>query len=368
MTLSLAFDKVSERSRLVLRICAFAASEPIPEWMFREAGNQLPSMFMETVGDGLKWNHVVGELRRYGLAKRILIRSYDGGHALLFHRLTQQVVRTRIAAAEDRMAFYRMLDNVCPDDPYCPHDWPRYEALVEHVTQLGRVHEAYHIDTYEFARLLSRVAIFLSQKGNHKDARELAERALEARRRVLGEEHPDTLTSTSNFAMVLLAQGDHAGARELQERVLETVRRVLGEEHPDTLTSMNNLAVALLAQGDHAGARELKERALEVRRRVLGEEHPDTLTSMSNLAVTLGDQSDHVGARELKERVLETRRRVLGEEHPDTLTSMGNLAAMLRAHGDRAGARELEERVFEARRRVLGEEHPDTLAAWATSP
>ena len=37
-------------------------------------------------------------------------------------------------------------------------------------------------------------------------------------------------------------QGDYAGARQLEERVLEARKRVLGEEHPDTLTSMNNLA------------------------------------------------------------------------------------------------------------------------------
>ena len=360
-TLSLAFDTLSAEARLLLRLCAFAAPEPVPEWMFREAGAQLPSALMEAVGDGLKWNHVVGELRRYGLAKRIQITSEENGHALVFHRLTQHVVRTRLASAEDCRAFSGVLYSGCPNDPSHPKDWPRYEALVEHATQLIRIHKAYHIDTYEFARLLGSVAIFLSQKGNHKDARELQERVLEAHRRVLGEEHPETLTSMTNLAVTLGAQGDHAGARELQERVLEAHRRVLGEEHPETLTSMTNLAVTLSDQGDHAGARELEERVLEARRRVLGEEHPDTLTSMNNLAVTLSDQGDHAGARELQERVLEAHRRVLGEEHPGTLASMGNLAVTLRAQGDHTGARELQERVLEAHRRVLGEEHPDTL-------
>ena len=170
-----------------------------------------------------------------------------------------------------------MLYSVCPNDPNHPDDWPRYEALVEHATQLIRVDKAYHLDTYEFARLLSSVAVFLSQKGKHKDARELQERVVESQRRVLGEEHPDTLTSMNNLALTLQAQGGHAGARELQERVVEAQRRVLEEEHPDTLTSMSNLALTLSEQGDHAGARELQERVLEARRRVLGEEHPHTL-------------------------------------------------------------------------------------------
>ena len=109
---------------------------------------------------------------------------------------------------------------------------------------------------------------------------------------------------------------------------------MLGEEHPDTLTSMNNLASTLRAQGDYAGARRLQERVLEVRTRVLGEEHPDTLTSMHNLALTLSAQSDHSGARQLQDRVLEVMRSVHGEEHPDTLTAMNNLAATLWAEGD----------------------------------
>jgi formylglycine-generating enzyme required for sulfatase activity len=79
--------------------------------------------------------------------------------------------------------------------------------------------------------------------------------------------------------MTLKAQGELAGERALEERVLEVRRRVLGEEHPETLSSMGNLAMTLKAQGELAGARLLEERVLEVRRRVLGEEHQETLTS-----------------------------------------------------------------------------------------
>jgi hypothetical protein len=45
-----------------------------------------------------------------------------------------------------------------------------------------------------------------------------------------------------NLATTRYVQGDLVGARNLQEQVLAVSRRVLGEEHPDTLTAMNNLA------------------------------------------------------------------------------------------------------------------------------
>jgi hypothetical protein len=70
----------------------------------------------------------------------------------------------------------------------------------------------------------------------------------------------------------------------LQEQSLAGRRRVLGEYHPDTLTSMSNLAATRQALGDLEGAHQLHEQALAARRRVLGENYPDTLASMDNLA------------------------------------------------------------------------------------
>ena len=407
-TLSVAFEKLSPHARRLLRLCALAAPEPVPEWLFREAGDLLPDSLADTFGDDVAWNRIVAELRRYGLAGRI--SDEETGHALVLHRLIRQVVRTRLAEpAEDCGVLQAVLASACTGDPGHPDHWPRYAALAEHVIQLDRVSPHGSLDPETIVGLLNRVALFLQfrsvrytdavrllrraidiasrqwgdshpdtlasmnhlavtlrargDQGDLGEAREFQERVLEGCRRVSGEEHPNTLTSMNNLASTLQAQGDLRGARELEEQVLEVRRRVSGEEHPDTLTSMNNLASTLQAQGDLRGARELEEQVLEARCRVLGEEHPDTLTSMNNLASTLQAQDDLRGARELQERVVEDRRRVLGEEHPDTLTSMNNLASTLQAQGDLVTARKLEEKVLEDRRRVLGEEHPNTLTS-----
>ena len=65
---------------------------------------------------------------------------------------------------------------------------------------------------------------------------------METRKRVLGEEHLDTLTSIGNLASTYRNQGRWKEAEELEVQVMETRKRVLGEKHPDTLTSMGNLA------------------------------------------------------------------------------------------------------------------------------
>jgi len=70
-------------------------------------------------------------------------------------------------------------------------------------------------------------------------------------------------------------------------QIMEGREKALGKEHPDTLTSVSNLALVLLHQGKHEAAEEMNRRALEGREKALGKEHPDTLTSVSNLADVL---------------------------------------------------------------------------------
>jgi hypothetical protein len=73
---------------------------------------------------------------------------------------------------------------------------------------------------------------------------------------------------------------------------------VLGADHPHTLTSRNNLALVLHGQGLLVEAAAEHRAVLHARERVLGADHPHTLTSRNNLAAVLRDQGtlDEIGA------------------------------------------------------------------------
>lgn len=58
---------------------------------------------------------------------------------------------------------------------------------------------------------------------------------------------------------------------------------MLGEQHPETLTSMRDLANLYQVQGKYAEAERLLTRALEIRRRIQGEQHPDTTNTLASL-------------------------------------------------------------------------------------
>jgi hypothetical protein len=64
---------------------------------------------------------------------------------------------------------------------------------------------------------------------------------------------------------------------------METRKRVLGAEHPDTLTTMNNLAFTLKGCGQDAEAIKLMEKCVQLRTLVLGANHPYTLSSSAAL-------------------------------------------------------------------------------------
>ncbi len=53
----------------------------------------------------------------------------------------------------------------------------------------------------------------------------------------------------NNLAEMLSAQGDDVAARQLQGQVLGSRRRVLGVEHPDSLTATLNFAGTLRVAG-----------------------------------------------------------------------------------------------------------------------
>jgi hypothetical protein len=71
----------------------------------------------------------------------------------------------------------------------------------------------------------------------------------------------------------------HHGSRELPLR-----RRIQGDDHPETLRARNNIAAWTGRCGDPAEALRLYQELLPDQVRVLGPGHPDTLTTRSNIA------------------------------------------------------------------------------------
>ncbi|MBV1854614.1 FxSxx-COOH system tetratricopeptide repeat protein [Catellatospora tritici] len=343
---------------VLLRMLAYLAPDAIPLDLLPEGGLPEP---LAALRDRGRWLEAIGALADYSLVRR------DGSMVSL-HRLVRATVQQQAAAMPDwdeaawLDALAAMLLQARPTDHDArhPQTWNRWALLRPHITAVLSAIDT-TTTTTTTAHLATPLADYLHARGELPAARDLQERSQEVLRRVLGAEHPDTLTTMHQLAWVMWDMGERAAARDLFEQVLDVQRRVLGAEHPDTLMTMQSMAVVMSSMGERAAARDLYEQVLDVRRRVLGAEHPDTLTTMQSLAGVMSNMGERAAARELHERSLDVRRRVLGPEHPHTLTTMHDLAAVMSNMGERAAARDLYEQVLEVQRRVLGPEHPHTL-------
>lgn len=186
------------------------------------------------------------------------------------------------------------------------------------------------------------------------------ERAANLRRRVLGLEHPDTLTSLDDLGVLYNYQGKYAQAESLLSQVVEARKRILGSTDASTLAAMADLALVISYEGNDARAARLLADLLAADQQVRGEEHPDTLSVLDNLATVYIRLSKYAESETLLRKEVGIDRRILGSGHPDTLNAIHNLAVVERAEGKYGEADKLFSEALDGRRRALGEDHWET--------
>ncbi|EXL39767.1 hypothetical protein FOCG_17619 [Fusarium oxysporum f. sp. radicis-lycopersici 26381] len=328
---------------------------------------------------------VLGAITRLKEFSFLSLRQIDdGGRRYEMHKLVQEAIRYGVRVRDSVMTkggkasdvdtgpqedevFYcsralQIVDDLFP--PPEPALWARCEQYLRHAIQVGDWAEVSAAETAA-ASLLARVSQFLNEGGRWREKEPIDGRAWGLRREVLGDEHPDTISSMASLAATYHEQGRYGKAEIMRAKVLELRQEVLGEKHQDTAESMSDLADTYHEQGRYFDAEKIKNKALRLQREVLGETDPDTIRSMADLAETYRAQGRYKEAQESIVRALELRREVLGEKHPDTIRSMAELAAAFHDYGQYNEAQGFVVKALELRREVLGEKHPDTIRSMA---
>jgi Tetratricopeptide repeat len=216
----------------VLRLLAWYAPDGIPRTL------------LDGLADPPAVLAAVGRLAAYSMLTA-------GAGTLAVHRLVQAVTRTphpgdphrdpqAIGDARDQAT--RQLAAALPD-PRDPAGWPGWRMLLPHIDALTS-NAPPDTDTRDTAYLLNQAGLFLGDQGQPGRAAGHLQRALTDSVRVLGADHPDTLTSRNNLAYAWQAAGDLGRAIPLYEQTLADSVRVLGADHPQTKTVRGNLAAA----------------------------------------------------------------------------------------------------------------------------
>ncbi len=296
---------------------------------------------------------------------------YEGGEVEALARTAVNLVRRLDAAKEEtERELQRATEakTLIQEMLYAVHP---SEARGADTTLLKRILEdaARRLDAGEItdelveAELQHLVGGTFRRLGELSSAEKRLVRAVDVRRRRLGEEHPDTLSSIQALGSLRLAEDKLPEAEELFREALEGRRRALGDDHADTLSSLNALGVLKHERRELAEAEPLLRSALEAQRRVLGDGHADTLITLGNLAGLLMDTGRLSEAESCYREALEGQRRTLGDDHPYALTTLNNLGVLLNTMGRLAEAEAFYREALERRRRVLGDDHVETLGS-----
>ncbi|KAF2688898.1 TPR-like protein [Lentithecium fluviatile CBS 122367] len=286
------------------------------------------------------------------------------GTSFEMHALVQLATRMWLAA-HGKLTQWRQqfISNLCAKFPTGQYEnWAVCQALFAHARSAVGQQPEDKSSLAEWATLLYRAAWYAENMGNITDAITLAVKSMKARKKVLGQEHEDTLWSIAMVGLAYTLGGQWDDAEKLFVQVMETCKTKLGADHPNTLTSMANLAATYNNQGRWDDAEKLFVQVAETRKTKLGVDHPDTLTSMAGLAATYRNQGRWDDAEKLFVQVMETSKTKLGVDHPNTLTSMAGLAATYRKQGRWDDAEKLFVQVMETRKTKLGVDHPNTLS------
>jgi eukaryotic-like serine/threonine-protein kinase len=201
------------------------------------------------------------------------------------------------------------------------------------------------------------------QLGDYPAAVPHFERALEIRRRVLGEDHPDTLDTMNKLALAYKVAGKLDLALPLYQQTLTKRTAGLGPDHADTLTSMNNLARVYQALGQLDLALPLFVQTLDKRKATLGPDHHHTLISMSNLANAYREAGQLDLALPLYQVTLEKMTATLSPDHSDTLGTTSGLAITYQVAGKLDLALPLFQETLRRQTAKLGPDNPNTLSS-----
>ncbi|KAF1937469.1 hypothetical protein EJ02DRAFT_505995 [Clathrospora elynae] len=164
---------------------------------------------------------------------------------------------------------------LCTELPTGEHEnWERCQALSPHVKAALAQRPKNEKSLKEWALLLHNAAWYAWRRERADEAEHMSVMSMKVRGEVFGEENAETL-------------------QLMNRKTLARKERVLGPEHPDTLTSMSNLAGVLDSQSKYEEAELMNRQTLARKEMVLGLEHPSTLTNMNNLARVLESQGKY---------------------------------------------------------------------------
>ncbi len=205
-----------------------------------------------------------------------------------------------------------------------------------------------------------RIAVALARCNVENEPEELMRRAIDVKRKLLGPDDPDLLSTLVNFAVSRRGQDD-AESMRIFEEVIPRLHRVFGDDRQDSIVAAYNLGELKLASGDVDAADALVSKALAAARRVLGPRQAMTLHVTHAMSMVREAQERMAEAETLTRESLAIAEQVFGEKHILIVVLLNDLAHELDAQDKDADVEPVLRRSLAAAEKVFQPGDPRLL-------
>ncbi|KAJ5326939.1 hypothetical protein MYU51_001389 [Penicillium brevicompactum] len=184
-------------------------------------------------------------------------------------------------------------------------------SLMQNQKQLGQelileslsLHEQiYGILHPEVAKLYHQLSMLYYQTDEKEAAVELARKAVIVTERTMGVDSADTILSYLNLSLFEHASGNTKTALVYIKHAMDIWKIIYGANHPDSITTMNNAAVMLQNLKQYADSRKWFEASLAICENLFGKDSINTATILFQLAQALAlDQDSKAAVGKMRE-------------------------------------------------------------------
>ena len=335
-TLKRLEDSLSDAARRQLRVLCLLAESGVPtHWLDPAAASALSGSHDAELDTAAERAHRA----LIALINASIIHQSADGSTTMLHRLQAQVLRESWNEQDNKEALEsaaNLLGSVNIDKfRRTDTESRRREArsLIEQFHAIGDQKHSLNLRTNE------QVTSALSQTLTH--ARDLGlvlesvtlEKFAKEIEHVLGPNDLRVLNVQEELAYMIMHAGRSSEAINMYERILDARTKMQGSDHHDTLKTQQNLAYAYYYQGDeYDKAIKLLEHVHSTRQQLLGDDDVNTLMAGSYLALVYHADGRLQEAMSLYEQVIADRTRLIGADHEHTLVTRNNLAYAWQCH------------------------------------
>jgi protein TIF31 len=231
------------------------------------------------------------------------------------------------------------------------------ESLSLHEQIYGIIHP-------EVARVYNTLSMLYYQLEEKEAAVELARKAVIVSERTLGIDNAETLLSYLNLGLFGHASGETKVALSYIKHALGLWKIIYGPNHPDSITTINNAAVMLQHLKDYHESRLWFEASLKICEDVYGKQSINAATLLFQLAQALALDQDSKGAVNRMRESYNIFLNELGANDKNTkeaeswLEQLTQNAVSIAKHAKDVQARRIRAGIRVSPRVTLGQTHP----------